>query len=334
MATKELINQAMSLAIKKSLAKKGFTSPNPWVGAVLIPKGAKTIKETFLGLTQPPGSNHAEVEAIKKAGRLAKGATLVVTLEPCSHWGRTPPCCDAIISAGIKTVVIGISDPDKRVNGNGIKSLKEAGINVVVGQNSHQVTNCLKEYLFFKKFGRPFVTLKLGCSIDGKIATSTGQSKWITNELSRFDVQKLRFKTDAILVGKNTYLTDNPSLSARSKSGKILKEPFRIVLGAPLKEDKRFYFFSGDLNSLMKELKNRGVMMLLVEGGAKVAYSFYKANLIDRYIFYFAPIVLGQDGLPAFAGKGPTELKKALKLELVELKKLGNDVKIVMERPI
>lgn len=328
---KALIEDAMDLAVKKALSQKGFTSPNPWVGAVLIPKGSKDLSSCFIGVTQPPGQDHAEVVAIKKAGSLSNGATLVVTLEPCCHWGKTPPCVDRIIDAKISTVVIGISDPDSRVNTKGIKALVDAGINVVTGVKEEKVRESLKEYLYFKEKSRPYVTLKLAISLDGKIATGSYISKWITSEASRRDAHRLRRESDAILIGSTTYLKDKPALTVRTPSNKVIKEPLKVVLSSRSYPDERFLFYSGSLEELLADLAKKGVINLLVEGGSNVAGSFLSKGLVNRCVFYVAPVIIGKNGINAVDLVGPDRLEEALWFNLVEVKKIGNDVKIVTE---
>jgi len=207
----------------------GLTSPNPAVGAVIVKQGVVV----GMGYTQPPGSWHAEVMALQQAGAKARGATMYVTLEPCCHFGRTPPCTDAIIAGGIKDVHVATKDPNPVVAGKGIAALEEAGIRITVGELETEAREVNEAYLKYVTTGMPFVTAKVGMSLDGKIATRSGDSKWITGEESRRFVHELRNIVDAVMVGVNTVKTDNPRLTARScsgKGGKPKKQPLRVIV--------------------------------------------------------------------------------------------------------
>ncbi len=211
----------MLQAVSMAATVHGRTSPNPWVGAVVVPPGDDVGDEGpgggtwFAGATAPPGGPHAEVSALHAAGDLADLATLYVTLEPCAHHGRTPPCTDAIIAAGIRRVVVGITDPDPRVAGRGIAALRDAGIEVVVGVCADAVTDQLAAYITHRTTGRPLVVLKLASTMDGRTAAPDGSSRWITNEASRANAHRLRAHSDAILVGAATVRVDDPTLTVR-----------------------------------------------------------------------------------------------------------------------
>lgn len=324
-----------------------LSSPNPSVGAIIV-KNNKIIGK---GFTQKYGGPHAEVVAIKNCNSDPKDSTLYVTLEPCSHFGKTPPCTDLIISKKIKRVVIGIKDPNPIVNGKGIKILKSNGIEVKFNILKEKVEEELQWYIKNIKTSLPYVTLKTGMSLDGKITDYKGNSKWITSEKAREFSQKLREINDAILVGINTILKDNPFLTYR---GKIDKNFYRIVLDTFLKiplnsnvlnivkNHKTIIVTANNKNktkikeltrkgalllfidkkekdkinlkSLLIELKKLGIAKLLVEGGSEVNFSFVNENLVDKIILFISPIILGGKTSKTFVeGKG-LELNKALKI--------------------
>jgi len=301
--------------------------PNPWVGAVLVSADGRR----FSGFTQPVGQSHAEVQALRAAGDAARGATMYVTLEPCNHFGRTPPCTEAIIAAGVARVVVGVHDPDPRVAGSGIERLRAAGVRVDVGTCSDIVSEQLAPYLHHRRTGRPFVVLKLAMTIDGYIAAKSGSGGWITGETARRRVHEMRAESDAIVVGAGTVRADDPQLTVRDADG---PSPRRIVLGrAPL--DARVQpctEWNGALPELLDELGRDGVLQLMVEGGAKTAASFHAAGLIDRYVFHIAPAVMGGgDGVPAFAGDTAATLADVWRGRLVSTQVLGDDVEVVIE---
>src|SRR5438876_11124653 len=215
----ELMWRAMALAA----SVRGNTSPNPWVGAVLA-----TEAGVFEGATQPPGGPHAEAVALAAAGEAARGGTLYVTLEPCSHTGRTGPCADAVVSAGVARVVVGIEDPDPHVAGTGIERLRAAGIDVTVGVHGDEVRRQLGPYLKHRTTGRPYVVLKLAATLAGRTAAPDGTSHWITGVEARTDAHRLRAESDAVLVGAGTVRADDPSLTVRHVPG---RDPLRVVLG-------------------------------------------------------------------------------------------------------
>jgi diaminohydroxyphosphoribosylaminopyrimidine deaminase/5-amino-6-(5-phosphoribosylamino)uracil reductase len=317
----------MRRAISNAAEVRTVTSPNPWVGAVVT-----TIDGAmFDGATSPPGGPHAEGVALMKAGTAAIGATLTVTLEPCPHHGRTPPCTDAIVAAGVARVVVGIEDPDPRVGGRGIAALRAAGLEVSVGVLSAEVTEQLRPYVTHRRTGRPFVVLKLALTVDGRTALPGGASRWITGPQARADVHRLRAHADAVLVGAGTVRADDPSLTVRHVDG---RDPLRVVLGKvgagarirPCRE------MSGDLGAVLDELGGDGVVQLLVEGGATVARDFHRAGLVDRYVLYVAPALAGgDDGFAMFTGVGAATMEQLWRGRFLSVVPLGDDLRIEME---
>lgn len=303
---------------------RGRTSPNPWVGAVLVAGGT-----TFEGATAPPGGPHAEIQALRAAGDLARGATIYTTLEPCASVGRTGPCADAIVAAGVARVVVGVEDPDPGTGGRGLERLRQAGIEVVTGLCADQVADDLAPYLKHRRTGRPWVVLKLAATLDGRIAGPDGSSRWITGEAARTDAHRLRSESDAVLVGAGTVAADDPELTVRLVEAS--RQPLRVVLGRapaaalvhPALE------LQGDLGGVLDQLGERGVLQLLVEGGARVAHAFHAAALVDRYVLYLAPALLGgSDGLAMFEGAGAPSLAEAMRGTLVSIDRLGEDLKV------
>ena len=332
----------MGRAIELAAAVRASTSPNPWVGAVVV-LAVSEGERTAEGATAPPGGPHAEVSALGAAARLGDvtGATLYSTLEPCAHYGRTPPCTDAIVAAGGGRVVIGLLDPDPLVSGRGVAALEAAGIEVVTGVLADEVTEQLAAYLKHRRTGRPFVVLKLASTLDGRTAAPDGSSRWITSSAARHDAHLLRARSDAVVVGAGTVRADDPSLTVRlgeedspgagpsEVSGD--RQPLRVVLGTapagarvhPALE------LSGDLASVLDELGARGVLQVLVEGGAHVAHDFHAAGLVDRYVVYLAPAFLGgDDGRPVFAGPGAPSIDDVWRGTLISVERLGDDVRV------
>lgn len=323
----DIDQQSMREAVLAAASARMTCRPNPWVGAVVVAADGRR----FSGHTQPVGRAHAEVMALQAAGDAAFGATLYVTLEPCSHHGRTPPCTDAIISAGIRRVVVAITDPDRRVSGSGIARLRDAGITVDLGVCADEVARQLAPYLHHRRTGRPFVVLKLAMTIDGYIAAKSGAGGWITGDTARRRVHALRAESDAILVGAGTVRADDPQLTVRDVSG---PSPRRIVLGrAPHEARVRPCMeWTGSLGELLDTLGGDQVLQLMVEGGAKVAASFHEAGLIDQYVFHIAPAVMGGgDGVPAFAGETASTLEDIWRGHIVSAQLLGNDVEVVLQ---
>jgi diaminohydroxyphosphoribosylaminopyrimidine deaminase/5-amino-6-(5-phosphoribosylamino)uracil reductase len=321
---------------------RGRTSPNPWVGAVVVPAaGSAGATGAFVGATAPVGGPHAEVAALAAAGRRADGATLYVTLEPCAHHGRTPPCADAVVAAGVRRVVVGIEDPDPQVSGRGIALLRQAGVEVDVGVAADRVADQLAPYLHHRRTGRPWVVLKLAASLDGRIAAPDGSSRWITGEAARTDAHRLRAKSDAVLVGAGTVRADDPSLTVRLPDDDPdhrdpAEQPLRVVLGRvpagaavhPALE------LDGDLGMVLTDLGDRGVLQLLVEGGAGVAHGFHAAGLVDRYVLYLAPALFGgDDARPLFAGPGAPTLDGLWRGTIRSTTNLEGDLRVELSPP-
>jgi len=336
---------------------RGYTSPNPMVGAVII-KSKKVIAE---GWHRRAGKDHAEIMALKKAGIKAKGSKLFITLEPCHHFGRTPPCVDAIIESGVREVIIAMKDPNPQTNGKSILKLKRAGINVKVGElrNDSQLLN--ESYIKYIKTGMPFVVAKSAQSLDGKIATALGQSKWITSKKARAYARKMRDQFDAIMVGINTILKDDPALSGSRPSKKLKK----VILDSRLQISPKARLFVNtqasdciiattknasqtkmknlmrqgfsviicpkkdgmvDLKWLLKELSTMGILNILIEGGAHVVGRALREKLVDKMHIYIAPKILGdQKALNAVVGLNPKEVKRTISLDNVTIKPLDKD---------
>lgn len=312
--------QRLRRAIELAAAVRATTSPNPWVGCVL-----STGHE---GATQPPGGAHAEVVALIAAGEAARGATLYVTLEPCAHRGRTPPCTDAIVAAGVARVVVGIEDPDPNVQGRGIAALRQSGLTVTVGVCEADVREQLAPYLKHRRTGRPWVVLKLAATLDGCTAAPDGSSKWITGEAARADAHRLRAESDAVLVGAGTVRADDPSLTVRLAEG---ADPLRVVLGAAPAGAKVHPALEvqGNLGEILDDLGRRGVVQLLVEGGAAVAHAFHAAGLVDRYVLYLAPALFGgDDARGLFAGPGAPTIDDVWRGRFVSVERVGDDLRI------
>jgi diaminohydroxyphosphoribosylaminopyrimidine deaminase/5-amino-6-(5-phosphoribosylamino)uracil reductase len=326
--------QHMRRAMALAATVRGRTAPNPWVGCVVFPTAdASDVATFFEGATAPPGGPHAEVTALERAGEAARGATLYVTLEPCAHQGRTPPCTDAIIGAGVARVVIGIEDPDSRVAGRGMAALRDAGIEVTEGVAAADVAEQLAPYIKHRRTGQPWVVLKMAASLDGRTAAPDGSSRWITGAAARRDVHRLRGNSDAVLVGAGTVRADDPELTVRLDDGRNgdRAQPLRVVLGrAP--EGARVQpalELEGDLGGVLDELGKRGVLQLLVEGGPTVAHEFHAAGLVDRYVLYLAPALFGgDDGRPIFAGPGAGTIEDVWRGRLVSVEQLGDDLRV------
>ncbi len=354
------MDQALSLA----MLALGHVSPNPAVGCVIVKDRLVVGK----GYTQPPGSAHAEVVALRDAGEQTRGAKLYTTLEPCCHYGRTPPCTQAIIEAGIKEVEIAILDPNPLVNGNGLAALKKAGIKVKVGKGARPAQEIIAAYQKFITTGEPFVTAKFAMSLDGKIATRTGNSQWISNEESRRHVHYLRYTSDAVLVGVNTILADDPQLTNRCSirggvakrqplrvildaygqtpvNAKIFREPGTVLMAVSNKIEKsriEAYLDAGaevvlfpskkgkvDVARLLKILGERQIANILVEGGGTVLGYLFDHKLVDKVVAYIAPLVIGgKTATTAVKGTGAAMLSDAVKLDNVKSRFFNGDVMI------
>lgn len=320
----------MARAVARAAHSRLLAPPNPWVGAVLLAADGTT----FEGSTRRPGGNHAEREVLDRAGPRAVGATLYVTLEPCSHQGRTPPCVDAIVQAGVARVVVGVRDPDPRVGGRGVATLREAGLEVIVGPGAEAVEDQLGPYLKHRRTGRPYVVLKLASTFDGRTAAADGTSQWITGPEARQDAHRLRAESDAVLVGAGTARADDPRLTVRgvvAPDGLAPREPLRVVLGRaePDAAMRPCLELAGDLADVLDELGRRDVAQLLVEGGPRVAGAFHRAGVVDRYVLYLAPALMGgDDGAPVLAGPGAAGIGDMARLRVDRLVKLGDDLRI------
>jgi diaminohydroxyphosphoribosylaminopyrimidine deaminase/5-amino-6-(5-phosphoribosylamino)uracil reductase len=319
----------MAEAVAAAAVVRGRTSPNPWVGAVLVtPDGA-----SFTGATEPPGGRHAEIVAIDAAGDPGDtaGATLYSTLEPCCHQGRTGACTDAIVRAGITRVVIGIEDPDPHVAGEGMARLRAAGITVDVGVGDSAVRGQLAPYVKHRTTGRPWVVLKLAVSLDGRTAAPDGSSRWITGPEARADAHRLRAESDAVIVGAGTVRADDPTLTVRDAEG---DDPLRVVLGTapPGANVRPCVELDGPLENVLDELGRRGVVQAMVEGGATVAGEFHRRGLVDRYVLYLAPALFGgDDARPLMHGAGAPTIDDIWRGRITSVDRLGGDVRIELE---
>ena len=323
----------MDRAIAVAATARRRVAPRPWVGAVVVSADGTT----FVGATDGRRGPHAEVVALDAAGERAVGSTLYVTLEPCAHHGVTPPCADAVIAAGVARVVVGVTDPDPKVAGEGLARLRDAGVEVEVGFGAAAVERQLRPYLHHRRTGRPFVVLKLALTLDGRTAAPDGSSRWITGPEARLDVHRLRADSDAVLVGAGTVRVDDPALTVRlpdAERGGDDTEPLRVVLGSapagaavhPCVE------VAGDLGAVLDDLGSRGVLQLLVEGGPTVAHAFHAAGLVDRYVLYLAPALFGgDDARPAFAGPGAASVEGLDRLRIVDLTRVGDDLRLELE---
>lgn len=318
------------------LAKQGEgkVSPNPLVGAVILDAEGNEVGK---GYHECYGEAHAEINALNMAGDKAKEGTLYINLEPCCHWGKTPPCIDRVISSGVKTLVLGMTDPNPKVAGKSVKMAKEAGINVIEGILSKK---CLKlNEIFIKNVTqqKPFVAIKTACTMDGKIATRRGQSKWITSENARREVHRLRNKYDAILTGSGTVLTDNPSLTCRMSGG---RNPVRVVIDrrGVIPPDAKIYqedgtrvikVTSGSLRELFDRLYAENIYSVLVEAGAGLNGAILREKLFDKVYFFFAPLLMGdKNALSSFEGLDVPDLENCTKLEFSEMKDFSPDIMI------
>jgi diaminohydroxyphosphoribosylaminopyrimidine deaminase / 5-amino-6-(5-phosphoribosylamino)uracil reductase len=357
----ETDRQMMSRALELASRGAGQVSPGPLVGCVIVASDGEVVGEGFYVYEE---LKHAETLALEQAGNKAMGATAYVSLEPHAHHGRTPPCTDSLIAAGIRRVVAPIEDPNPEVSGRGFDHLRAAGIWVNKGLMASEAEKVNEKYLHFMRTGCPFVHLKLATSLDGKIATRTGDSRWITGELSRKRVHELRHEYDAIVVGAGTALADDPLLTDRS--GKKRRRPLvRVVLDETLKissesqlvrsaRDSPVLIIAGasasskseglksagvevvrdpangrDLLAILKELGQRSLQSVLVEGGANVAGNFLEAGLVNKVSFFIAPLIIGGREAPTpVGGKGAETLMDALEVQDVAITQLGRDVEV------
>lgn len=322
----------MRLAIELAKKAEGKTSPNPAVGAVIV-KNNKVIGK---GYHKKAGLSHAEINALREAGQKAKGATLYVTLEPCGHYGRTPPCTDAIIKSGIKKVIIAMKDPNPINNGNGIKRLRGNGIKVEAGVLAKEAEAINKPYIKFITKGLPYITVKVAQSLDGKIATRTGDSKWISSEDSRRYVHELRGKVDAIMVGANTVLKDDPLLLSKVSR----KQPVRIIVGGKSGVPRDAKIFSSldrspviVVKSLSEVLALKNITHILVEGGGELIASLVEKDLVDRFLIFIAPkIIGGRTAKTAVEGAGISYIRDASNFKIKSIRRFKKDILVEAEK--
>ena len=343
----------MSRALALARRADYHTSPNPMVGSVVLDESGRVAGE---GFHQRAGRPHAEQIALETAGDRARGGTAYVTLEPCTHAHRNPSCAQALIDAGVRRVVVAMEDPDERVRGSGIRALKEAGIEVVVGEGVEAARSLNEFYVKHRLTGMPFVTAKFAMSLDGKIATSSGESRWITGVEARAEGHRLRHQHDAILVGVDTVIADDPELTTRLE-GAGGRQPLRVILDSQLRtphaanvvgpntliattregqvgEAETMQFASTpegrvELAPLLEELGRRGILSLLVEGGSEVHASFFNEGLVDKVHAFLAPMVIGGRGAPGpVGGPGIEGLDQAIALHDLETTRLGRDLMI------
>ena len=347
----------MEIALKLALKGKATTSPNPMVGAVVVKKGKIAGK----GYHERAGFAHAEIIALNSAGKNTKGAALYVTLEPCTHFGRTPPCVDSIIKSGIREVFVGMLDPNPLNNGKGITILKQYGIKVRVGFLENKLKKINEPFIKYITKRIPFVTVKAAESLDGKIATNTGDSKWITSDKSRSFAHRMRQNYDAIIVGVNTVLRDNPRLDTWFSK----KHPIKVIVDSQLSIPQNSNIFSGNsqvilvtlssrpgqetenrkilaqkakvlevkekagqinLRDMFKKLAQLEITNVLVEGGGTLNGSLFDEGLVDKLMFFISPkIIGGKDAISSVMGRGISRMEKAIKLKDISLKRIGED---------
>jgi len=353
----------MKMALALARKGQGFTSPNPMVGAVIVNNGKVVGK----GYHRAVGEAHAEINAINNAGIASKGATLYVSLEPCNHTGRTPPCSVEICKAGINRVVVAMNDPNPDVNGGGINYLKSRGIKVKSGVCENEAKRLNEAFIKHVTTKRPFVIVKCASTLDGRIATRTGDSKWISGEESRAFVHNLRHAVDGIMVGINTIKKDNPALTTRLQNI-TGRDPVRIILdtnlsipegaktlrldsdsdtiiitGGSVPEDKKIRLEAHgakiikvpvknnliDLDQLMDKLGALGIISLLIEGGSRVIASALSAKIVDKVVFFYGPKILGgDDGVPVCKGPGPDLMNRCIPVKNINVRRFGDDVMI------
>lgn len=351
----------MRIALELARKASGLTNPNPAVGALVVKNGVIVGR----GYHKRCGLPHAEANAIKAAGARAIGATMYVTMEPCNHFGRTPPCTNAIIRSGIRKVIVGMKDPNPVTNGKGIRKLKSAGIEVVCGVLEDGVRDLNRPFSKYIQTGMPYITLKMAQSLDGKIATRTGDSKWVTSEESRRFVHALRSRVDGVMIGVNTLVRDDPLLLSKIRDG---KEPARIIVDSSLRSPVRARIFSStgispvyvaaakkaglargplyerrgakvlylnesrgrvDLKKLLVALGELDMMHILVEGGGELAAALIDGGMVDEFLFFIAPkIVGGRNALTSVEGPGITKMQDARGLKDVTVYRYGDDILI------
>lgn len=354
----------MQRAIALARGVRRSTAPNPWVGAVVVRDGV-VVGE---GATSPPGGLHAEAHALVAAGTRARGATLYVSLEPCSHHGRTPPCVEAILAAGVERVAVALQDPDALVHGRGIAALRAAGVTVDVGVGASDAQRLLAPYLHHRRTGRAYALLKSAVSLDGRVAASDGTSRWITGDAARADAHRLRAESQAVVVGAGTALADRPNLTARGLDVPPVLQPLRVVLDGRGRVPARGDLFdttlastlvvttdradsgaidawraagakvemvepgsgaSGvDLRATLELLGANGVVQAMVEGGPTLHAAFVEAGLADAFVLYVGSTLLGERGLASIAFPGPDSIHAATRFALVDVARLGDDARL------
>jgi diaminohydroxyphosphoribosylaminopyrimidine deaminase/5-amino-6-(5-phosphoribosylamino)uracil reductase len=335
MAVSEVEQAAMHRALALAETVRGRTSPNPAVGAVILDSTGHLAGE---GATAAAGGPHAEIAALRDAGESARGGTAVVTLEPCAHTGRTGPCAEALIAAGVIKVVYAVDDPNPEAAG-GARQLREAGVEVVADVESHAAASgALRPWLHSVRTGRPYVTWKFAATLDGRIAAPDHTSQWISSAASRADVHRLRGLVDAILVGSGTVLADDPQLTARDGDVDAEHQPLRVVLDRRhrLPDDARVLDDAAETVVLdtaapqfaLKALYDRGVRHVLLEGGPTLAGAFIEARCVDEVVAYLAPMLLGA-GPGALGDAGIGTLADAALLEIESVTRFGDDIKVV-----
>ena len=364
MVEKSEYRKFMKIALSLAAKGKGLTSPNPMVGAAIV----KKEKIVGSGFHSKAGTPHAEIIALENAGEKAKGSTLFINLEPCVHFGKTPPCCEEVIKSGIRKVIVAMKDPNPLVDGSGIKKLKNYGIEVVLGIMEKEARELNEAFIKSIKTKTPFVIMKSAMSLDGRIATRSGKSKWITGKESRRYVQELRAKVDGIMVGIGTVLKDNPRLTLRT--GKIKRTlPAKIVIDSSLKIPIKAKLFSsepttkviiaatnkasrkkieslrktgidiiqteankgkGNLKKLTRELYKKGIMTILLEGGSELNASAIREGIVDKVFYFYAPILIGgSDAKGMMGGDGVDTIQDAKKIDIKEVKRIGKDLLVI-----
>ncbi|MFQ5849393.1 MAG: bifunctional diaminohydroxyphosphoribosylaminopyrimidine deaminase/5-amino-6-(5-phosphoribosylamino)uracil reductase RibD [Candidatus Binatia bacterium] len=354
----DLDEHYMRLALRLALKGAGRTSPNPLVGAVLV-RGGRIVGT---GYHQRPGGDHAEIAALKRAGKLARGATLYLNLEPCDHQGMTPPCTLSLIQSGVERVEAGMVDPNPLVSGRGVRRLRQAGIHVHIGLLEKECRRLNEGFIKFITRRVPFVILKLAASMDGRIATSRGDSRWITAEVARRYVHRLRNQVDAVLVGVGTVIADDPRLTCRLAGGRdpwrvILDGHLRIPLTARLLHQRgpartvvvagtrvsakkvkaveacgaqvwRFPLHGGGIPfpSILKRLAEMGFLSIMIEGGGTTAARALVEGVVDRVLFFYAPKIIGGDGRRMIEALGIEKISHCKNIKDVEIKRFGEDL--------
>jgi diaminohydroxyphosphoribosylaminopyrimidine deaminase/5-amino-6-(5-phosphoribosylamino)uracil reductase len=359
---------AMRRAVTLGESARRRSAPNPWVGSVVVGPDGTVLGE---GATHEPGGAHAEIDALAAAGERSRGATLYSTLEPCSHTGRTPPCVDAIVRAGVARVVTALEDPDPRVSGRGLAQLRAAGVEVRTGVGSDAAARSLAPYLTHRRLGRSFTVLKTATSIDGRVAAADGSSQWITGADARADAHALRADSQAVVVGSGTALADRPSLTARDLDPPAPRQPLRVLLdgrgrvpatgplfdaglaptlvlttgraaeatvdawgaaGAKVERLPAATDGTGvDLLAALELLAGIGVLQAMVEGGAAVHAALVDAGLADRLVAYVAPTWLGTGAAPMFAATGPATIGDAARWRMLDVRAVGADARLELE---